>query len=82
MGAELMAIMDAFKAGGPYVLAAILFYFLREERKEKLDLRNQHEQLQLKILENTVAQVQASAKMEAALTGLKDVLTQVLSRIG
>lgn len=64
------------------MLAVILLYFWRNERDEKLALRANHEALQIKLLENTVAQVQATTKMEGAITALKDVLTQFLNKLG
>jgi hypothetical protein len=82
MGAELAALLQTMQAGGPYVLAVILLYFWRNERDEKLALRANHEALQIKLLENTVAQVQATTKMEGAITALKDVLTQFLNKLG
>ena len=80
-GVDLISIINTFQTGGPYVLAGILYYLWREERKEKLDLRAKHEQLQARLLENSIAQVQATTKMESAIVALKDILNQFLSRM-
>lgn len=72
-------IIDTLKSGGPFAISVLLFYMWREERRDKTSIREAHEQLQSKVLENAVVQTQATTKMEGAITALKDVLTQFLA---
>jgi len=78
---DFESIYKIIQAGGPVAIAALLFYMWREERIEKAKIRELHEALQGKILENAMAQVQATTKMEGAIVSLKDVLNIVLQKL-
>jgi hypothetical protein len=74
-------VYEVLRTGGPFAVSVLLFYMWREERKEKNSLREDHEKLQGRVLENAIAQTQAMTKLEASIIGLKDVLNTVLNRL-
>ena len=78
---ELEIVYNVLQTGGPVAISCLLFYMWREERKESKALRQRQYELENKILDNTVAQTQAMTKLESSISGLKDVLNQVLGRI-
>jgi hypothetical protein len=78
---ELQQIYNILQAGGPVAVAALLFYMWREERKEVHRLQKNNDQLQEKTMENAVAQIQATTKMESAIIALKDLLSQFINKM-
>lgn len=75
-------VFEAFKVLGPAsAVAAVLYAWVRAERAEKKVAQESLLQLQNKILENAIAQTAANSKFESSIAALKEVLSQVLTKL-
>lgn len=63
-----MEILDAVLRGGPTALAAVMFWLLQQERKERKESQD-------KLLEVSMALIEQSEQTKTAINGLTSFLT-------
>lgn len=69
-----MDIVDILTQGGPIAVAAILYWLLWSERKERIEAQS-------KLLAVSNAMIEHAAKTEAAINKFTDLLERVLDKI-
>lgn len=74
------SIYDLLKAGGPLAMSALLFFMWWMERRRGLREQERTQQLEDKLLDLATAQTQATVKLEASITAMQNLLTQVVTR--